>query len=70
MPVLFVSGTRDSLAAKPDLTQSARKVKGPVTWCWLDSADHGFKPLKASGRTLPDILDEVAARLTAWVESL
>ena len=70
MPVLFVSGTRDSLAGKPDLTKSARKVKGPVTWCWLDTADHGFKPLKASGRTLTDILDEVASATVTWVRGL
>ena len=70
MPVLFVSGTRDSLAGKPDLTKSARRVKGPVTWCWLDSADHGFKPLKSSGRTLTDILDEVASATVTWVRGL
>jgi predicted alpha/beta-hydrolase family hydrolase len=70
MPVLFASGTRDSLASKPDLQQSARKVKGPVTWCWLDTADHGFKPLKASGRSLADILDEVAAATVNWVGQL
>ncbi len=28
VPTLFVSGTRDSLAAQPDLTRSARKVEG------------------------------------------
>ena len=70
MPVLFVSGTRDSLAAKAALTQSARKLKGPVSWCWLDTADHGFKPLKASGHSLPGILDDAARASTAWVESL
>ena len=70
MPVLFVSGTRDSLARKPELLKSARKVKGPVTWCWLETADHGFKPLKASGRSLADILDEVAQATVTWVGSL
>lgn len=70
VPVLFVSGTRDSLAAKSALTQSARKVKGPVSWCWLDTADHGFKPLKASGHSLPEILDQAARVSTAWVQSL
>jgi len=70
MPVLFVSGTRDSLASKPELQKSARKIKGPVTWCWLDTADHGFKPLKASGRSLAAILDEVAAATVTWVGKL
>ena len=70
MPVLFVSGTRDSLAGKPDLVKSARKIKGPVTWCWLDTADHGFRPLKSSGRSLADILDEVATATVTWVREL
>jgi predicted alpha/beta-hydrolase family hydrolase len=70
MPVLFVSGTRDSLASKPDLQRSAHKIKGPVTWCWLDTADHGFKPLKSSGRSLADILDRAAEATVTWVGSL
>ena len=70
MPVLFVSGTRDSLASKPDLVKSARRIKGPVTWCWLDTADHGFKPLKASGHSLADILDQVAEATVTWVGNL
>lgn len=70
MPVLFVSGTRDSLAAAPDLKRSARKVRGPVTWCWLDTADHGFRPLKASGNTLDDALTAAAAAAVEWVRQL
>ena len=70
MPVLFVSGTRDSLAAKPELQRSARKVKGTVSWCWLDTADHGFRPLKSSGRTLDDVLATAAEASVAWVQQL
>jgi predicted alpha/beta-hydrolase family hydrolase len=70
MPVLFVSGTRDSLAAKPALAKAARKVKGPVTFHWLDTADHGFRPLKASGLTIDTVLDDVAAASVEWVRGL
>jgi predicted alpha/beta-hydrolase family hydrolase len=70
MPVLFVSGTRDSLASKADLVKSARRIKGPVTWCWLDTADHGFKPLKASGHSLTEILGQVAEATVTWVRGL
>jgi hypothetical protein len=70
VPVLFVSGTRDALAAKPDLQRSARKVKGPVSWCWLDTADHGFRPLKSSGRTLDDVLAAAAEAAVAWARQL
>jgi uncharacterized protein len=70
VPTLFVSGTRDSLAAKPDLQRSARKVKGKVSWCWLDAADHSFRPLKSSGRTLDDTLTTAAEASVAWVQQL
>lgn len=70
MPVLFVSGTRDALAGKPALTKAAKKVKGPVTFHWLDTADHGFRPLKASGQTTGDVLADVAAFSVGWVQGL
>ncbi len=70
VPVLFVSGTRDSLASKPALTRAARKVKGPRTFHWIESGDHGFKPLKSSGLTVDGVLADVAAAVTAWVLAL
>jgi predicted alpha/beta-hydrolase family hydrolase len=70
VPCLFVSGTRDSLAGKPALTRAVKKIKGPVTLHWLESADHGYRPLKASGRTLDDVLGEVAVVAADWVRAL
>jgi predicted alpha/beta-hydrolase family hydrolase len=70
VPVLFVSGTRDSMAAKPDLTKAARKVKGKVTIHWIDTADHGYRPLKSSGRTSADVAMEVGFVVSEWVLAL
>ncbi len=70
MPVAFVSGTRDSLAGKPALTKAAKKVKGKVTFHWLETADHGFRPLKASGVTADEVLADVAAFSVDWVRAL
>jgi uncharacterized protein len=70
VPVLFVSGTRDSMAGRADLTRAARKVRGSVTFHWIDTADHGYRPLKASGRTLDDVLAEVASTTASWVADL
>ena len=70
VPVLFASGTRDSLAGKADLTKAARRVKGPVSFHWIDSADHGYRPLKSSGRTSSDVLSEVATVSADWVRVL
>jgi predicted alpha/beta-hydrolase family hydrolase len=70
VPVLFASGTRDSLASKAGLTRAARKVAGPVTFHWIDTADHGYRPLKSSGRTTDDVLEEVAEVSADWVAGL
>lgn len=70
VPVLFVSGTRDSLAGEIALKQAAKRVKGAVTFHWLETADHGFRPLKASGMTIDDALADAAAVSVDWVRSL
>jgi uncharacterized protein len=70
VPVLFASGTRDSLAGKADLTKAARRIKGKVSFSWLDTADHGYRPLKSSGRTTSEVLTEVATVATDWVRVL
>ncbi|MEX2100373.1 MAG: alpha/beta family hydrolase [Acidimicrobiia bacterium] len=70
VPVLFVSGTRDSLAGKDELTQAARAIKPRARFHWLETADHGFRPLKASGLTTGDVNADVAAASTSWVSGL
>ena len=70
VPVLFVSGTRDSLAGKADLTKAAKAVRGTVSFHWIETADHGYRPLKASGRTAADVATEVAVTTVAWVAGL
>ncbi len=70
VPVLFVSGTRDSMAPKPALTRSAKKVQGAVTLHWLDTADHGFRPLKRSGLTVDEMLADAAETSVTWVQAL
>ena len=37
---------------------------------WIDTADHGYRPLKSSGRTAADVLAEVAAVSAEWVRVL
>jgi uncharacterized protein len=70
VPVLFVSGTRDSLAGQEALIAAARVIRGPVSFHWIESADHGYRPLKASGRTTADVLSEVAGTSARWVVDL
>jgi hypothetical protein len=70
IPTLFVSGTRDSFATPEELTGAAKLVRGEVTMHWLESADHGYKPLKASGLTLEAVVEDVAHTVTNWVRKL
>lgn len=70
VPVLFVSGTRDALAPKDALATHATAVKAKVTFHWLGTADHGFRPLKASGSTLESARAEAAEACVRFVVSL
>jgi uncharacterized protein len=70
VPCLFLSGTRDALAGKPALTRAVKRIKGPVTMRWLESADHGYRPLQASGLTSADVVADVAAQSAEWVAAL
>jgi predicted alpha/beta-hydrolase family hydrolase len=70
VPVLLVSGTRDALASRPALTTAARRFKGPRAFHWLETADHGYRPLKSSGRSPQDVLAEVGSVSASWVADL
>ncbi len=70
VPCLFISGTRDTLASREALRAATRRIRGPVRHVWLETADHGFRPLKASGRTSSDVLTEVATAAVEWVTGL
>lgn len=70
VPVLFVSGTRDALAPRDALEREAEVIPGPVTFRWLDTADHGFRPLKRSGLTREEVLARSARASVDWVRAL
>jgi hypothetical protein len=40
-----------------------------VDFHWVETADHGFKPLKSSGRNARNVLDEVASIVVDWVRA-
>jgi uncharacterized protein len=67
MPVLFASGTRDAFGSPAELKRHAKKVKGPVTFFWVETGDHSVKPLKSSGLTAADAQREVAAAVVEFV---
>jgi predicted alpha/beta-hydrolase family hydrolase len=66
VPVLSISGTRDAFCT-PDLMEKAVGARKRWTHHWIAGADHGLAVAKASGRTRADVLDEVAAVVSAWL---
>jgi predicted alpha/beta-hydrolase family hydrolase len=70
LPVLFVSGDRDTLARADLLEEHARLIPGPVTLHWVPTADHGFRPLRREGHTFDGVLDDAAAETVTWVRAL
>jgi predicted alpha/beta-hydrolase family hydrolase len=71
MPVLFVSGTRDSFGTPDELTSAARAIKGRVAWHWIETGDHSFRPLKKqTGLSIDDALALAAPVVVDWVREL
>lgn len=67
VPMLFLQGTRDTLA---DLTLITRVCDGLGERAALhvvEGADHGFSVLKRSGRTDAEVMDELADTTADWV---
>lgn len=70
VPMLFLQGTRDTLA-RLELIEPVCQSLGPrATLHVLDGADHGFHVLKRSGRTDDDVLDELAHTTRRWIARL
>ncbi len=70
-PVLFVSGTRDTFGTPQELQREAGAISSQVDWYWIETADHGFRPLKkATGLTTQQALIPAAAAVADWVTGL
>ena len=70
VPALFVSGTRDAFGTPQELKRETKKLKGPVSFHWIETGDHGFKPLKSSGATVESVLADVARTVVEFVAGL
>lgn len=58
-PMLFLSGTRDSLAERALLDEVVAGLSSAELH-WLDTADHGYRVLKRSRESSEDVFDEIA----------
>lgn len=70
MPMLFLQGTRDTLAdlnlLRPICSSLGSRAKLHV----IETADHSFHVLKSSGRTDADVMQELARTTASWADNL
>jgi uncharacterized protein len=69
VPMLFLSGTRDSLASLDLLQPLCRRLKS-ATLHLLDTADHGYRTLKRSRHSEEDVFVEIARVVRGWTSKL
>lgn len=70
VPMLFVQGTRDSLASRDQLEPVVRDLGARAALTIVDGGDHSFAVPKSSGRSVGDVLGAVAGAVARWVESV
>ena len=67
LPMLFLQGTRDTLADLDLITRVCAELGERATLHVVEGADHGFSVLKRSGRTDAEVMDELADTTADWV---
>lgn len=67
LPMLFLQGTRDSLADLELITQTTASLGKKATLHIVDGADHAFHVLVRSGRTDAQVRDELLDTMAAWM---
>jgi len=66
-PLLFLQGTRDTLADLDSMREVVGSLGKQATMHVVEGADHSFHVLKRSGRSDDEVLDDMAAQVEAWV---
>ncbi|MFS2034123.1 alpha/beta family hydrolase [Polaromonas sp. CT11-55] len=67
LPMLFLQGTRDSLADLDLITQTTAKLGNKASLHVVEGADHAFHVLVRSGRTDAQVREELCDTMVAWM---
>jgi uncharacterized protein len=70
IPMLFLQGTRDALAAPQIVGTVLDRLSPLVTSHLIDKADHSFHVPVRSGRTDQQVLDDLLDTLVAWTMTI
>lgn len=68
VPMLFLQGTRDTLADLKLLRRICVKLGKQATLHVIETADHSFHVLRKSGRSDEEVMHELAETTAAWAE--
>ena len=66
LPMLFLQGTRDDLAALDLITSVCGQLGPRATLHVVEGGNHSFEVLKRSGRSNAEVLDELADGIVQW----
>jgi predicted alpha/beta-hydrolase family hydrolase len=66
VPMLFLQGTRDTLADLKLLRPICAKLEARATLHVIETADHSFHVLKNSGRSDEEVMKELAETTALW----
>jgi uncharacterized protein len=69
-PMLFLQGTRDTLADITLMREVTSEIGARATLHVVEGADHSFAMLKRSGRTHAEVLDELAGEILTFGSSI
>jgi uncharacterized protein len=70
VPMLFLQGTRDTLADLDLLRPVVADLGARATLHTIESADHSFHVLKKSGRNDAEVLRELAETAASWMQQV
>ena len=70
IPMLFLQGTRDTLAELRLLEPVVKSLGTLASLHVVEHADHSFHVLVRSGRTDRDVMDEILDAFVAWVGAI
>ena len=70
IPMLFLQGTRDTLAEISLLQPVVKGLGSRTTLHLAEGADHSFHVLKSSGRNDREVLSEILDAFATWVDGI
>jgi uncharacterized protein len=70
IPMLFLQGTRDSLAEAALIEPVVQRLGSRATLHLAEGADHSFHVLARSGRKDAEVMNEILDAFAGWVSAL